>query len=221
MINSPTLRIVRTSLFIFFCYLIVGGLLATVPGYMHLNLGFTTFLAGVAVSAQYVATLLSRPKVGRMTDVLGPRTVVLLGQLACFLSGLLLLLAVTLEDKAIFCFAPIVPSARPSPSTKTSFVVAGFVVSNFSRCRACRRRAQRMRFCPGLSSPWSRSRQSGHRERSWIRAGRLYRLPGSCAGHHRPRRRIHHWELGLSSYFSLWFGRLGRRLYPHVKYSKV
>ena len=45
-----------------------------------------------------------------MTDVLGPRTVVLLGQLACFLSGLLLLLTVTLEDKAVFCFVALLMS---------------------------------------------------------------------------------------------------------------
>jgi MFS family permease len=110
MINSLTLRIVRTSLFIFLCYLIIGSLLAALPRFVHLHLGFSTFWAGVAVSSQYVATLLSRPKVGRMTDVLGPRTVVLLGQLACFLSGLLLLLAVTLEDKPIFCFGALLMS---------------------------------------------------------------------------------------------------------------
>ena len=110
MINSLTLRIVRTSSFIFLCYLIIGALLASLPRYVHLQLGFSTLWAGVAVSAQYVATLLSRPKVGRMTDVLGPRTVVLLGQLACFLSGLLLLLAVTLEANATFCFAALLIS---------------------------------------------------------------------------------------------------------------
>ena len=110
MVNSLTLRIVRTSVFIFFCYLIIGVLLSALPGYVHLHLGFSPLWAGVAVSAQYVATLISRPKVGRMTDVLGPRTVVLLGQLACFLSGLLLLLAVTLEHNAIFCFAALLIS---------------------------------------------------------------------------------------------------------------
>ena len=102
-----TLRIIRTSLFIFLAYLVIGVLLAALPGYVHLHLGFSTFWAGIAVSSQYAATVVSRPKAGRMTDVLGPRTTVLLGQLACFLSGLLLLLAVTLEDKAVFCFAAL------------------------------------------------------------------------------------------------------------------
>jgi len=110
MVNSLTLRILQTSSFIFFCYLIIGLLLAALPSFVHLHLGLSTVCAGVAVSSQYVATLLSRPKVGRMTDVLGPRTVVLLGQLACLLNGLLLLIAVTLEHKAILCFVALLMS---------------------------------------------------------------------------------------------------------------
>jgi MFS family permease len=109
-VHSVTVRIVRTSIFLFFCYLIVGLLLAVLPGFVHLHLSFSTFWAGVAVSAQYAATLLSRPKVGRMTDVLGPKTTVLLGQLAILLSGLLLLLAVTLEHKVMLCFAVLLMS---------------------------------------------------------------------------------------------------------------
>src|SRR5260370_28860106 len=109
-VHSITLRIVRTSLFIFFCYLIIGLLLASLPGCVHLHLGFSTFWAGVAVSSQYAATLLSRPKAGRMTDLLGPRTTVLVGQLACFISGLLLILAVTLEHQVMFCFGLLLMS---------------------------------------------------------------------------------------------------------------
>jgi MFS family permease len=109
-VHSVTLRIVRTSVFCFFCYLAIGLLLATLSGFVHLHLGLSTFWAGVAVSSQYVATLLSRPKVGRMSDVLGPRTTVLFGQLACLISGLLLLMAVTLEHKVMFCFGVLLMS---------------------------------------------------------------------------------------------------------------
>jgi MFS family permease len=137
MINSLTLRIVRTSLFIFFCYLIIGALLASLPRYVHLQLGFSTFWAGVAVSAQYVATLLSRPKVGRMTDVLGPRTVVLLGQLACFLSGLLLLFAVTLDDNAIFCFGALLIS-RVALGCGESGVATGSTTWGLARVKSDR-----------------------------------------------------------------------------------
>ncbi len=109
-VHSVTLRIVRTSLLIFFCYLIIGLLLAILPGFVHLHLGFSTFWAGVAVSSQYAATLLSRPRAGRMTDLLSPRTTVLVGQLACFISGLLLILAVTLEHQVMFCFGVLLMS---------------------------------------------------------------------------------------------------------------
>jgi MFS family permease len=137
MVNSLTLRIVRTSLFIFFCYLIIGALLATLPGYVHLHLRFSTFWAGVGVSSQYVATLISRPKVGRMTDVLGPRTVVLLGQLACFLSGLLLLFAVTLEHNAIFCFVALLIS-RVALGCGESGVATGSTTWGLARVKSDR-----------------------------------------------------------------------------------
>src|SRR6266436_1386433 len=137
MVNSLTLRIVRTSIFIFFCYLLIGALLATLPGYVHLHLGLSTFWAGVAVSSQYVATLISRPKVGRMTDVLGPRTVVLLGQLACFLSGLLLLLAVTVQDKAMVCFVALLIS-RVALGCGESGVATGSTTWGLARVKSDR-----------------------------------------------------------------------------------
>jgi MFS family permease len=108
MVNSVTLRIVHTSLFTFFCYLVIGLLLAVLPGFVHLRLGLSPLWAGVAVSSQYVATLLTRPEAGRMTDVSGPRATVLLGQLACLLSGLFLLLAGSLQNMTMVCFGVLV-----------------------------------------------------------------------------------------------------------------
>jgi MFS family permease len=77
-------------LFIFFYYLTIGLLLAVLPGFVHLHLGLSPLWAGVAISSQYLATLVSRPKAGRMTDVLGPRATVLVGQVVGLLSGLCL-----------------------------------------------------------------------------------------------------------------------------------
>jgi MFS family permease len=60
--------------------------------------------AGVAISSQYLATLVTRPKAGRMTDVLGPRATVLVGQVAGLLSGLCLLAAASQQSKTLtFC----------------------------------------------------------------------------------------------------------------------
>ena len=61
--------------------------MAVLPSVVHLQLGFNTVLAGLAVSAQYVATVLSRPQAGRMADSVGARRTVLSGLVACGISG--------------------------------------------------------------------------------------------------------------------------------------
>lgn len=82
-----TSRILPAVSFTFVCYFTIGILLAILPSYVHLRLGLGTVLAGLAVSAQYVATVLTRPQAGRMTDVLGPKRTVVYGLLACAGSG--------------------------------------------------------------------------------------------------------------------------------------
>lgn len=79
--------------FNFIIYACVGLPLAVVPGYVHTTLGYGTVLAGLAVSLQYVATLLSRTFAGRVCDVRGPRTSVLYGFIACAAAGALTLIA--------------------------------------------------------------------------------------------------------------------------------
>jgi hypothetical protein len=58
---SGTLRIVHTSLFVFFCYLTIGLLLAVLPGFVHLHLGLSPLWSGIAIGSQYLATLVTRP----------------------------------------------------------------------------------------------------------------------------------------------------------------
>jgi MFS family permease len=64
--------------------------MAVLPSIVHLQLHFNTVLAGLAVSAQYVATVLSRPQAGRMADSVGARRTVLSGLVASAASGLVL-----------------------------------------------------------------------------------------------------------------------------------
>jgi MFS family permease len=97
-------------LFSFFYYLTIGLLLAILPGFVHLHLGLSPLWAGVAVSSQYLATLVTRPKAGRMTDVMGPRVTVLLGQLTGLMSGLCLIVAALLQSEAVACFAVLLIS---------------------------------------------------------------------------------------------------------------
>jgi len=88
-----TARILSAVVFTFVVYLCIGIPLAVLPGFAHLDLGYSTILAGLAVSAQYLATLMSRPYAGRMADAMGPKLAVLTGLVVLALSGLFLALA--------------------------------------------------------------------------------------------------------------------------------
>ena len=87
------LRIVSVVIFNFASYLTIGLPLAVLPGYVHDVMGFSAFWAGLVISLQYFATLVSRPHAGRYADLLGPKKVVVFGLCGCFLSGLSYLLA--------------------------------------------------------------------------------------------------------------------------------
>ena len=65
--------IVSIVMFNFASYLTIGLPLAVLPGYVHDVMGFSAFWAGLVISLQYFATLLSRPHAGRYADSLGPK----------------------------------------------------------------------------------------------------------------------------------------------------
>lgn len=86
-------RILSVVMFTFVCYLTIGLPLAVLPGFVHDHLGYNSVLAGLIISAQYFATLFSRPHAGRYADQLGPKKVVLFGLACCGASGLFYALA--------------------------------------------------------------------------------------------------------------------------------
>jgi MFS family permease len=88
-----TLQVVSIVLFTFIGYLNIGIPLAVLPGYVHTDLGFGAVTAGLVISVQYLATLLSRPYAGRIIDNLGSKKAVQYGLAGCGLSGVLMLLA--------------------------------------------------------------------------------------------------------------------------------
>ncbi|QNK02825.1 MFS transporter [Dyella telluris] len=97
--ESPlTLRIVQIVLFTFLAYLVIGMQLAVLPPFVHDDLGFGAVLAGLVISTQYVATLLSRGFAGRTSDTAGPRRTALVGLVACAASGLLMIGAALLRQ---------------------------------------------------------------------------------------------------------------------------
>jgi len=91
---SATLQIFPIVFFTFLCYLTIGIPLAVLPTYIHENLGFSTVVAGAAMSIQYVTTLASRALSGRAADTLGAKRTVMLGLTLCGASGVLLLFAI-------------------------------------------------------------------------------------------------------------------------------
>lgn len=78
------LRIVSVVMFNFASYLTIGLPLAVLPGYVHDVMGFSAFWAGLVISLQYFATLLSRPHAGRYADLLGPKRLSCSGCAAVF-----------------------------------------------------------------------------------------------------------------------------------------
>ncbi|HEX3982414.1 MAG TPA: MFS transporter [Acidisoma sp.] len=87
--REATRQILATVIFTFIAYLTIGLPLAALPPFVHSKLGFSSVLAGLAVSVQYLATFVTRASVGRLTDTMGPKQIVLFGLLCCTAAGLL------------------------------------------------------------------------------------------------------------------------------------
>ena len=80
------------------------------PAFVHLRMGMHAALAGLVISIQYIATFLSRPWAGRISDSAGAKISVLWGMAACALSGFFLLAAVALHFSATLTFGALVLS---------------------------------------------------------------------------------------------------------------
>ncbi len=101
-LNLQILSIVK---FNFATYLTIGLPLAVLPGFVHDSLGYSAFWAGVVISLQYIATLLSRPYAGRYADSWGPKQVVVLGLAGSLMSGVCLLLSALLQQQMLASLA--------------------------------------------------------------------------------------------------------------------
>jgi len=90
-------KIVGFTSFTFVVYLAIGLPLAILPAYVHLRMGFSAALAGLVISVQYIATFLSRPWAGHISDHSGAKIAVIWGMAMCTGSGALLLAAALLH----------------------------------------------------------------------------------------------------------------------------
>jgi len=106
----PTRHILGFVFFSFVIYLAIGLPLATLPTVVHLHMGLSAMLAGLVISTQAVATFVSRPWAGRISDHVGAKLSVLWGLATCTASGGLLLAAHFLERWRWIAFAVILLS---------------------------------------------------------------------------------------------------------------
>jgi predicted MFS family arabinose efflux permease len=95
--NGSTWSILSYVYFTFVAYLSVGLPLAILPAYVHFSMGYSAALAGFVISVQYIATFVSRPWAGRISDRAGAKVSVLWGMAGCTVSGALLLAAAMLS----------------------------------------------------------------------------------------------------------------------------
>lgn len=96
-VNGSARQIIGFTSLSFVVYLAIGLPLAILPEYVHMRMGYHASLAGLVISIQYIATFLSRPWAGRISDHKGAKISVLWGMGACTLSGLLMLAAAALH----------------------------------------------------------------------------------------------------------------------------
>ena len=96
--------------FTFACYLSIGLPLAVLPAYVHLRMGYIAALAGLVISIQYIATFLSRPWAGRISDKTGAKVAVIWGMGALTLSGVFLVAAATLMRVPLLSLGALVAS---------------------------------------------------------------------------------------------------------------
>ncbi|WP_284947606.1 MFS transporter [Acidisoma cladoniae] len=108
--RAASRQIIVTVAFTFCAYLTVGMPLGVLPPFVHQTLGFSAVLAGLAVSVQYLATVVTRAPVGRMTDTVGPKKMVLFGLCFCTASGLFTMLGAL---------------ARPHPTLSLALLLIG------------------------------------------------------------------------------------------------
>ena len=104
---AVTLQVVSIVLFTFIGYLSIGIPLAVLPGYVHSDLGFGAVVAGLVISVQYLATLLSRPQASKIIDNLGSKKAVIYGLFGCGGSGVLMLLSGWLQSWPMLSLATL------------------------------------------------------------------------------------------------------------------
>lgn len=97
-LSKAASTIISFVAFTFIGYFTIGLSLAVLPIFIHQQLGYSTFVAGIVISMQYVTTFLLRGYAGNIVDKKGPKPAVLMGMIGFTLSGILLFAAYLMKD---------------------------------------------------------------------------------------------------------------------------
>jgi MFS family permease len=107
---SITLQIVSIVFYTFIAFICIGLPIAVIPGYVHGELGFSAVIAGITIGSQYLATLLSRPMAGRMSDNVGTKRAIVLGLSGILLSGVLTFIATLMQSLPLLSLGILIVS---------------------------------------------------------------------------------------------------------------
>lgn len=92
-VQSPTQQVLPVVLFNLLVYTVIGLPSTVLTLFVHDTLGYSTTIAGLSFSLQYLATFAGRAPAGRRIDLYGPKPVAAIGLITCTLSGFCLLSA--------------------------------------------------------------------------------------------------------------------------------
>ncbi len=107
-LTKVRLTIIGFVTFTFIGYFTIGLPLAVLPIFIHQQLGYSTLMAGIVISLQYVTTFLLRGYAGNIVDKKGPKPAVIIGMIGFTLSGVLLFIAYTCRGTALLSLSILI-----------------------------------------------------------------------------------------------------------------
>ncbi|MBV4504260.1 MFS transporter [Pseudomonas sp. BW13M1] len=106
--HTETGRLLPVATAVFLGLMTMGMPLASVPLWVHGQLGYGMLMVGCVMGVESLATLLTRHFAGTVADRRGPKRAVVLGLLGSAVSGLCYLLAAQLQDAPAASLAAII-----------------------------------------------------------------------------------------------------------------
>ncbi|MBN9385505.1 MAG: MFS transporter [Chitinophagaceae bacterium] len=85
-------KIVGYVAFTFLAYFIIGLALPILPVFVTHDLGYSTMIAGIVISTQYIMTFLCRGYAGSIVDKKGPKLAIMRGMIGFTISGAILVM---------------------------------------------------------------------------------------------------------------------------------